>query len=238
VAKFVHEIRNPLQKILLGAHVLEKELQIANMGNFQLDTLEIPQIIMNATNEVSKLADELLNASKTPRLDLAALDVSQVIDNTLKELEYEIEKADVRIIKDHGNNLPAIKGDRLKINQVFVNLIKNAVQAMPCGGGLRIASQMIDCRELKELLALQGRDIDPDKPGKTFIKIIFSDTGPGIAREAIPNIFTPFYTTKAAGMGLGLTIVKEIVEIHGGLIHVESQEKQGSQFVVFLPTIE
>ena len=232
VAKFAHEVRSPLQKILLSVQMLETKLQATNKTRSRLE------IITDAVNDINKLVEELLHSSGPPKLELEALDIRHLIDNALNDLQHEINRANVQIVKDYAINLPLIKADRLKINQVLVNLITNAVQAMSGGGILSISSQIINGRELYKIPALPGSDIAPDKPSKNFIKMIFSDTGVGIAREALPNIFTPFYTTKESGMGLGLPIIKEIVEAHDGLIHVESREKRGSQFSILLPINE
>jgi len=232
VAKFAHEVRNPLQKILLSAQMLEKELQVTNKASGRVE------MIAKAVHEINRLIEELLQSSKTYKLELEALNIGHLIDNVLKDLEHELKRAKVRIVKDYAICLPMIKADRLKLNQVFVNLIQNAVQAMPRGGTLGITTQLINGQELQKIPAFQGMEIGADMASTKFIKMIFSDTGVGIMREAIPNIFTPFYTTKESGMGLGLPIVKEIVETHGGLIHVESQKKRGSRFFILFPISE
>ena len=117
-------------------------------------------------------------------------------------------------IVDHIQNFPLIKVDAGKMERVFINLIKNAIEAMPDGGTLEIAS---------------AEDMDD-------LHITFSDTGIGMSEDVLAKLFTPLFTTKSRGMGLGLPICKRIVEAHGGKISVHSTPNKGTIFTIKLPS--
>jgi signal transduction histidine kinase len=120
--------------------------------------------------------------------------------------------SNVQVLDLTDNNV-ILRADVDKIKRIFVNLIKNSVEAMPEGGKLTIKS----------------------KATKEKVRIVFSDTGPGISKEVLDKIFVPLFTTKAKGMGLGLAICKRIVEAHGGSITAESALGKGTTFTVTLP---
>jgi len=229
VAKFIHQLRNPLQRILMNTQLLEQERNLPQKIRPRL------QAIKAAIYEVNGMIEGLLNFSRLPRLQIETIDVNHLIDQALSDLEQELDQTKIQIIKDYREGLPAIKADRLKLKQVFINLIMNAIQAMPQGGTLSISTQVTNGAELVDVLASQGRAIESEVYSKKFLKMDFYDTGIGIAREHIQEIFNPFFTTKKTGMGLGLPIVKEIVEAHGGWIDVKSEECQGTHFCIFIP---
>jgi signal transduction histidine kinase len=122
----------------------------------------------------------------------------------------------VEVVRDVTEDLPwlVLAPDRIK--QAFLNLVLNAIEAMPDGGQLRVSTNRTD---------------DP-----AGVNVSFADTGPGIAPDALPRIFDPFYTTKPEGLGLGLYITRNVVEEHRGRVEVESLLGEGATFTVWLPT--
>jgi two-component system NtrC family sensor kinase len=130
-------------------------------------------------------------------------------------MEAHCAKAGTRIVRELAPDLPEIQADPAQLKQVFVNLVVNAVQAMPAGGTLTVGTQVVDA----------------------MVSLVIKDTGSGINEETLPKIFLPFFTTKdvSEGTGLGLAVVHGIVTSHGGSIEVQSQPGAGSRFEVRLP---
>jgi signal transduction histidine kinase len=142
------------------------------------------------------------------------LELAQCSAKSLLEGALSIIKIPQGIkIADHTSNEPTIKADINKIERVFVNLIKNAIDAMPQEGELEIRSTQTNGN----------------------VEIAFADTGSGISKDVMPKLFTPLFTTKAQGMGFGLAVCKRVVEAHGGKITVESVPGKGATFTVTLP---
>lgn len=143
------------------------------------------------------------------RLDLSTTTVKTVLTNSLAVVTGP---SNIKVVNDFEEDFK-VETDKTKIERVFGNLIKNAFDAMPNGGELHIKSK---------------------KTGKQ-VKIEFSDTGTGMSKEVLSKLWTPFFTTKAKGMGIGLSICKRIIEAHKGEIEVESKEGKGTKFTVYLP---
>ena len=127
-------------------------------------------------------------------------------------------------------NLPEIMVDSQQMQQVFLNLILNAIEAMPKGGKLNIKAFKVDIPSmpLKGPASIQSN-------GRTYIDVVIEDSGEGIPKEKLETIFDPFYTTKPAGLGLGLSIVYRIIKEHQGEIRVDSRVGQGTTFTITLP---
>jgi PAS domain S-box-containing protein len=130
-------------------------------------------------------------------------------------------------------SLPPVLADEAQLKQVFLNLAVNAIQAMPDGGMLRIRFGFDQGR--RRAGGCLGREADMTGRGRGCVWVAFADTGCGIPRKNLPKIFTPFFTTRSTGVGLGLAVSHGIVEAHGGMISVESKEGEGSTFTVYLP---
>ena len=160
-------------------------------------------------NHSDKIISDLLEYSREIHLDLRETNAKSITKDALAHAKIP---AKIRIV-DSTRNQPKILVDADKMRRVFVNLIKNAVDAMPKGGTLRIASKKTDGN----------------------LEIIFADTGTGMTKETMEKIWSPLFTTKAKGIGLGLPIAKRLVEAHEGSISVESKAGKGSTFTVTLP---
>lgn len=143
------------------------------------------------------------------------------------------ERADVGAAKAPGAGLPPVLADEAQLKQVFLNLALNAIQAMPDGGVLRVRLG-VD-RRRRGTGRCPGRSAGAAARGGGYVWVEFTDTGCGIPRENLAKIFTPFFTTRSTGVGLGLAVSHGIVEAHGGTISVESKEGEGSTFTVRLP---
>jgi len=153
--------------------------------------------------------------------------VNEILQKTLTLLQADLPE-NVKLVLELAGDLPRVSCDPEQLRQVFLNLAINAVQVMPKGGDLRIATRLA-----RDEVALWR-----DAPRRSdLVEVCFRDSGPGIPEEARDHIFVPFYTTKAKGTGLGLAICQRIVKTHGGNISVHAAPGHGAEFVVALPAI-
>lgn len=206
-AGIAHEIRNPLSSIKGAANILSKEIKSLNRPISQ----EYLDII---TEEVDRLDDILTNFqyfTRPLKIEKESVSINEVIQKSIKLTE--IDTLNIKIITDLSRDLPMIKADASTIKQVFLNLIKNASEACSQNGELIIKTQYTP----------------------PWIKISFTDKGPGIPPESIDHIFKPFFTTKPAGMGMGLCISQKIIQAHNGRIEVNNILPKGTQFSILLP---
>lgn len=207
VSGVAHEIRNPLGIIRATVQVMEKEFS-------EMEELkEYIRVVKEQSDRENKVIQELLDYARPSKTKLQITNMNEVIESTLTFTKYYVQDKHIEIEVDCSNNLPPILIDEQKIKQVFINLIINACDAMSKGGRLNIETfteQQYSC-------------------------IRFADNGIGMDEAQIKNIFNPYYTTKARGTGLGLTISNGIIEMHGGYIDVKSVKGEGSEFTVHLP---
>lgn len=212
-AQLAHEIGNPLNAISLNLQLLRRSVDRLPDPDARADLGESVRI---ATDEVSRLDGLLrnsLNALRGGAPELSPCDVLPVLQRALGSLKADIQEHDVEVDVAAPERLPRIPGDAGQLQQVFFNLVRNAVQAMGKGGRLAIA------------LSADDRDL----------AVAFRDTGSGIAQEDFRCLFEPFHTTKAEGHGIGLAVVRRIVEAHGGRIDVSSKPGEGTCFRLVFP---
>jgi len=192
-----------------------------------MDNPEFISIIVEEVNRLNRVVTQFLDYARPYKGDADEIDVNEVVRKTVQLLETQEGARDVKLEVKLADGLPRIRGDAEQLRQVFLNLSLNALQAMaptPGGGTLTISSARRPIRR-------RG-----DTGG--FVEVRFADTGPGIAREHMKNLFIPFFTTKEKGTGLGLPISQRIVTQHGGLIDVRSEPGKGTTFTVSLPVAE
>jgi two-component system NtrC family sensor kinase len=201
-----HDLRNPLAGIKNATYFLRKK-----QGSFVGESgLQMLAIIDKAVEYSNKIINDLLDYSREIRLELETFKPKSLIDYIL--VTTQIPK-NIKI-SDNSDSALEIVADSNKIERVFNNIIKNAIDAMSQSGGV---------------IEITSRQID----GKA--EISFSDNGPGMSPEVVSKIFTPLFTTKAQGMGFGLSICRRIVEAHGGSINVKTELGKGTTFTVSLP---
>ena len=207
-----HELNNPLNNISITAESLM--LNYSTMAAEEIG--EMIDDILAQTERASLVVKNLLEFSRTERPSLKNLNIGEVLDRTLNLIRNQMIVAHIRIEKEIDPDLPSVRGKRQDLQQAFVNIILNAIQAMPTGGIVTIRAAN----------GPQG-----------YIQIDLSDTGAGIKPEALSHIFDPFYTTKGSGQGtgLGLSLVYNIIRTHGGYIEVKSKVDLGTTFSIFLP---
>jgi signal transduction histidine kinase len=209
-ANVAHEINNPLTSVLGYTSHLLKTLEVSEESRHKLRTIE------QETLRVRKIIRNLLDFSRQRASRMQRGDLLQPLRETASLLRGAADAAAVRIVEDYPESPVMLNMDHDEIKQVFINLMNNALHAMPAGGELRIR---VDT----------GRD--------NACRVEFSDTGHGIPAENLGKIFEPFFSTKGSGdgTGLGLSISYRIVQNHGGRIEVESEVGRGSRFRVVLP---
>jgi PAS domain S-box-containing protein len=206
-AMVAHDLRNPLQGITAATYNLKKHRgkRVDKVSKEMLHIID--QDIVHA----DRIVDELLEYSREIHLELKETDVQSITKSALTHVKIPRR---IRIVNSTKSQ-PKIMADAEKMRRIFVNLIENALDAMPRRGALRIEST----------------------ESHTEMKITFTDTGAGMTRETMESLWTPLFTTKARGIGLGLAISKRFVEAHNGSITVESEAGRGSTFTVKLPKV-
>ncbi|MCG2712377.1 MAG: ATP-binding protein [Candidatus Omnitrophica bacterium] len=207
-AAISHDLRNPLTGIKMAAYYLGSKIDRTD--------LEIDNILKDIELEIeyaSNVVTNILTYSRPAQLIYKRADINKIIEDTMHFVFLQNRDSHIELIKNYDKNIPEMLMDNKQIKQVIINLLANSMQAMPDGGKLTIQTGL--------------------KPEEVEIKI--TDTGAGIELKNLERIFTRFFTTKARGVGLGLSIVSNIVQKHGGFIEVNSGLDKGACFTVHLP---
>lgn len=208
-ASIAHEINNPLQAIHNCLHLTLKK---------PLNEEKKKRYLGMAQEEVERLitiVQRMLEFYRPSKEGMAPTDVHTIIENVLTLSSKRLQHGKITVTKKLASDLPPISAVRDQLKQVFLNLVINAVEAMPQGGELRIETKLSE-----------------DEDG---LSVAFTDTGVGLSEKEQENIFEPFFTTKATGTGLGLSVSYGIIERHGGRIKVQSELGKGANFTVHLP---
>jgi len=215
-AGMAHEIRNPLGALAGAMQMLRKDLHADETSQRLMD------IAIREATRLDTIVTQFLQYARPPALNLAEFDLNKVLAETLDLVQHEARtRTNIKIVTSLAAGALLGQVDQDQMKQVFWNLATNAFDAMPKGGQLTIAT---GCRKID----VGGRKAD-------VVEISFQDTGEGVPKKNLDKIFLPFFTTKKQGSGLGLAAVHRIVDLHGGWIKVDSQERHGSRFVVCLP---
>ncbi len=209
-ASIAHELKNPLVSVGGLARRLAKTIEPDNPGRM------FAEVIHQETERLEKMLDDILSFSKQRLLCINEYCLNSVLDKAIILEEEKIQQTGIELHLDLSDELPQLQGDAEQMEQVFINLISNAGQAMKTGGSLHINSSHSHLR------------------GEPAIRIDFNDTGGGIPQKMIRNIFNPFFTTKEDGTGLGLSISHRIIEHHQGEIEVINTAV-GACFSIILP---
>lgn len=208
-----HEIRNPLSVIRLNVELLEEDLEEVKSPESRRALNKIG-IVKNQCTRLEHLLDDFLQFSRLNKLELSSGNLNQQVEQVLDFYSAEARQQGVEIIRYLDADLPHIMMDSRTLQAALVNLIKNAIEAMPDGG----------CLEVRTRVTLKGVALD------------LIDTGSGMDDMTLLNMFENFYSSKRNGTGLGLPTAKKIIEAHGGLINVQSAVGRGTQFTLHFPT--
>jgi signal transduction histidine kinase len=214
-ASIAHDIRNPLVSIKAFTQLAPRKF---NDRDF-LDKFQT--IIPEEFERLENILNQLLNFGRPSQPEFHSINVEEVIDSILSLMNTELSKSNIEVIKLYSKDVPQIIADGEQLKQVFMNIVLNAIQAMPEGGNLRIITSLGE-----EFVGSNTSD---------FVTITFEDSGCGIPKENLNNLFKPFFTTKNEGTGLGLSISRRIIEEHNGHLKVESGVGKGTAFTIRLP---
>jgi two-component system NtrC family sensor kinase len=218
-AVVAHEVNNPLSGILTYAKLIRKWVGTGQTEREKRgEAIECLDLIATESRRCGDLIKNLLSLSRTAPMNVQSTDLNAVIDRCLLLVRHQLDLVNIELRLDLKKNLPLAPGDPTQLEQVFIALITNAIDAMPRGGTLWIENELIN----------DGAEIE--------IKV--RDDGTGIAPDVLPHIFEPFMTTKedGHGTGLGLAIARGIVERHKGRIEVQTDLGRGTTFIVTIPT--
>lgn len=219
-ASVVHEINNPIAGILNLIMLIKRIIEEGPLSQHELDKFSQYLNLMDTeTRRISRIVSNLLAFSCEAKLALSDMDINRLIEKTLFLNSNLLKISNVKVEKRFSARLPRFVGSEDQLQQVFMNLISNAAEAMETSGGGTLTIET-------EHLASQNK-----------IVVRFKDTGPGIPRENLSKLFEPFFTTKkkGKGVGLGLSVAYGIIEEHGGAIQVESRPSEGAVFEVEFP---
>ncbi|MFH1958008.1 MAG: PAS domain-containing protein [bacterium] len=206
VGGVAHELNNPLTAVLSLSQLILCELNSEDAEYQNLKTIE------SSALRCRGIIQQLLDFSRKQSVKFQPVDVNKAIENAVSLAGHQIELDNIKIIKNLAVDLPPVSGNMQQLEQVFINLMTNARDAMPEGGQLTIST----------------------RPGKDCMEIRFTDTGEGIPEEAVGKIFDPFFTTKpqGKGTGLGLSVCYGIIKKHSGRFEVESEQGKGTTFKI------
>ncbi|MFS0638274.1 PAS domain S-box protein [Mesobacillus foraminis] len=205
-AGVAHEIRNPLTSMKGYAEFLQLDEEDPQRREF-LD------IILDEINRVNNIVEEFMVLAKPKTVELEEKNIVPILRNIVSLLEFEARKRRVKLHFNANNDIVQIECDENRLKQVFLNFIKNGIEAMPDGGDLYVSAEVEN----------------------NNVEISIKDTGVGIPPEKLQKIGEPFYTTKKEGTGLGLMVSFKIIESHNGKVYIESEQNKGTTFRILLP---
>ncbi|MCX6572596.1 MAG: ATP-binding protein [Candidatus Aminicenantes bacterium] len=213
-ATIAHEIRNPLTSVKLNIQKVAEEESFAETVKAHLG------LSLEGIDQIERFIKELLNFTRVQELLLERWPVGQIVEESLKMIRGTLDQKKIAVEKACAADLPPVLADADKLRQVFLNVLRNAHEALDAGGKITIGCDTV----------AEG--------GRTMVRVRIADNGPGIKDKDRPNIFEPFYTTKPSGFGLGLANARKIVEQHNGTIGVGKKRGRGSAFVILIPAEE
>ncbi len=219
-SSIAHEIKNPMGGIKGAAQLLLEELTDSQLK-------EYARVIVSEVNRVSGLLENLSDLCQPAELRLEKVNIHQVLDDVIMLETNRAREKGVSVLMDYDPSIPEIPADPQKLMQLFINIVRNGVEAMPEGGTLSFSTKVSD--QFKVTRSAEHQT------ASRMLMVAVEDTGMGIAPEDLDRAFTPYFTTKEGGSGLGLAVSMNIVEQHGGRIKLESRPGEGTVVKVFLP---
>ena len=211
-AQIAHQLRNPLTSIGLYIQLVEDELRTLEPDKAR-EAIELLERVLNEQHVLVEITDNYLKYARLPDIEPATLDINRTVADLVRFLRHEMERKGIAASTRLADGPCTIEADRRLLGFALMNLLKNAIEAMDHGGRLRVRTAQHN----------------------GSVEIHVSDTGPGIAHDELGHVFEPFYTTKDAGSGLGLSLSRQIIEKHQGALTCQSMVGVGTTFVVSLP---
>jgi len=223
-ASVAHELRNPLGGIRGASQLLREELTgLPNEDSYA----EYLSVIIRQVDRLTGILDSLKGLSRPVRKATGPVNLHSLLDEALALFSTEIKQKKLKVVRDYDPSIPDATGDENGLSGVFINLIKNAVEAMDKSGVLTLKTGIPTDFLYSSVKTERGK--------KVMISVSVADTGPGISDDELKDIFNPFFSTKGGGLGLGLALSLKVIEEHGGTIKVDSTPGEGSAFNVYLP---
>ena len=211
-AGVAHEIKNPLGSIGIHIQLIQKEL--AALADDEKERIQgYIDVVNEEVNRLNKIVVDFLFAVRPMNVELEDEDMNTVLGDLLEFVRYELEESDIELEADLQQDLPKVQLDDKYFKQALMNIVKNALAAMPSGGTLRVKTR---CRG-------------------DSVELIVEDTGEGMSEDVREKIFEPYFTTRDFGSGIGLTLVYKVVKEHMGEISVRSEEGEGTRFILTFP---
>lgn len=220
-AGLAHEVKNPLGGIKGAAQLLEREFEPES------EMLEYTQVMIRETERIDHIIRELLELASPRGVKWAPINLHQVLGDILLLQRQAVADRQIAFIQHFDPSIPEIMADGEMLTRLFLNLICNAIDAMGVDGRLTVSSRVLSDYRMAQ-----------NERRSRMVAIEISDDGPGIPSEDLENIWTPFFSTKSGGTGLGLTICHKIVSEHRGMIKAESDPGHGTKFTVLLPLVQ
>ncbi len=211
-ATVAHEIKNPLGSISIYVQLLRKAVASRDAGN-EAKFAEYLDVVDEEIERLNRIVVDFLFAVRPLKFEFVPMDIGELIRSISTFFGEELSRANVAVVIDVAEGLPRIRGDERFLRQMLVNLVKNAMSAMPNGGTLSLGARQRD----------------------ESIVFTVEDSGVGIPQDVLAHVFEPYFTTKADGTGLGLTMAYKVVKEHGGDIRVQSEPGRGTAFTITLP---
>jgi signal transduction histidine kinase len=212
-ASVAHEIRNPLTAMKMWLYSLRRTIAPGDEALQKLD------VVSDEIVRLERVVHHFLEFSRPPPLRITRQNITAILEKTLGLLKYRLQEQRVEVIRSEEPNLPELRGDAEQLEQVFVNLINNAVEAMPSGGEIRISTST------------------ERRGGNTMLAVGIADTGCGMPEDVQERVFEPFFTSKPEGTGLGLCIAASVMARHGGSLVLDSSSSYGTAWTVWIPAV-
>jgi signal transduction histidine kinase len=213
-AEIAHEIRNPLTVMQMLFHALVESLQLD--ATSQRDAA----LIGEKMRQMNRILDQVLSFARSSEPTKESVHPQQLFDDVFLLTRHKLQQQGIDVRSTVPEDLPLFHADHEQIEQVLLNLILNAADAMPKGGTLRLSAAVEEIE------------------GENFLVLAVRDNGQGMTPDQVANLFAPFLTYKDSGTGIGLAIVKKIMENHQGKVQVESRIGQGTKFTLLFPITE
>jgi signal transduction histidine kinase len=212
-AGIAHEIKNPINTMGLTVDYLQSNLSPENPEK-RYEFFKLSDHLKNELGRINRIVESFMRLTKPNVFNFEQDDINAVVRDAVALFENEVSKEGVEIRTELEEDIPPVKIDRDKMNQVFYNLVINAIEAMPRGGEITIRSR---------------------RTSDKMVEVVVFDTGVGIPGEDMEGIFSPYFTTKKQGFGLGLSLIQNIIHRHRGRIIINSEKGVGTQIIIQLP---
>jgi signal transduction histidine kinase len=214
-ASVAHEVKNALVAVKTFVDLLRDKNQDAPLAD----------VVNREIGRIDSIVSQLLRFSGRTRSAFEPLRLHEVLEHSLTLLKHQLDANRIHVRRAFEATPDVVQGDAYQLEQAFMNLLLNALEAMPNGGELNLATRLAPAEETETFHAIPP-----------MLTVILEDNGPGIPPENLEKLFEPFFTTKSHGTGLGLPITRRIVQEHQGTIRVESRAGQGTRFILTFPS--